>query len=65
MMKSRRLISVPPARAALQDIELAVISQRVPGRRVQRAAAGWVSDAQVLRNHEIIRKYSLSTSSLR
>jgi hypothetical protein len=26
---------------------------------------GWVSDSQVLRNHEIIRKYALCATSLR
>jgi hypothetical protein len=31
----------------------------------QRTVAGWVSDAQVLRNHAIIRKYSLSPASRR
>ena len=31
----------------------------------QRRLAGWVSDAQVLRNHAIIRKYSVSPTALR
>src|SRR5215831_6383083 len=35
---------------------------RVPA---QRRLAGWVSDAQVLRNHAIIRKYSVSPTTLR
>jgi hypothetical protein len=41
------------------------ISFRLKQFPTQRGLADWVSDAQVRRNHAIIRKYSASSTSLR